>query len=699
MTPDNVLDERGRLELLYYISRELNRRLNLRTQIERTLEFTSTSVGAENGSLILVNEDGDVYNGALIINGSLVANAAERLKPQIESGLAGWALRERKPALVRDTANDLRWQPFQDGPSVRPVSKSAIAAPLMYSDHVLGVITLVHSQPNHFNENDQALVNAIAELAAIAVENARLLDESRKQTQAMSNLVDAAQVLSSTMETDKLLHLLLAQTLKILNLEAASIALLSPETKELVFQLSEGAHAERLIGLRLKIGQGIAGWVAQTGQPIFVPDVNKNQHFFGGVDNQTGFVTRSIACAPITFEGHLMGVIEGLNPAPDAVDRNTLPMLTGIASLAGNAIAHAQQFSFTQSAKDRYAGLFEDSLDPIITTDLEGFITDANHKARVTFGYNRSDMIGVPIKEIHRATVSANAEKKDPLDSDRIRDLGRGIEQSFETHVITKEGREIPVEVHAKRISTPEHDFIQWIERDISERMKIEEMREDLMSMIFHDLRAPLGNIMSSVTLLQASMPTDDEINNSVLGIAARSGQHLARLVDSLLDLRRFESGKAVLNQKDALILPLIAEAVEQVNPIAQGKSIALTSELPSTLPSVFIDEDMIRRVLINLIENSVKYTPNEGAVSVLAQEENNQVIVSIQDNGPGIPETERARVFEKFMRIRREGGPKGLGLGLAFVKMAIEAHGGKVWVDPAQPHGAIFKFSLPVKN
>ncbi|MEK7439960.1 MAG: GAF domain-containing protein [Chloroflexota bacterium] len=699
MTPDNILDERGRLELLYYISRELNRRLNLRTQIERTLEFTSTSVGAETGSLILVNDDGEVINGAMMLNGSLVANAAVRLKPQIETGLAGWALRERKPALVRDTANDVRWQASQEYTNVRPVSKSAIAAPLLYSERVLGVITLVHSEPNHFTENDQALVNAIAELAAIAVENARLLDESRKQTQAMSNLVEAAQVLSSTMETDRLLHLLLAQTLKILNLEAASIALISPETKELVFQLSEGAHSERLIGLRLKIGQGIAGWVAQTGQPIFVPDVKKSPHFFGGVDNQTGFVTRSIACAPITFEGHLMGVIEGLNPAPDAVDRNTLPMLTGIASLAGNAIAHAQQFSFTQSAKDRYAGLFEDSLDPIITTDLEGGITDANHKARVTFGYTRSDMIGVPIKEMHRSTTGANTEGKDLFSSDRIRDLVRGIEQSFETQVITKEGREIPVEVHAKRISTPEHDFIQWIERDISERMKIEEMREDLMSMIFHDLRAPLGNIMSSVTLLQSSMPTDDEINNSVLGIAARSGQHLARLVDSLLDLRRFESGKAVLSQKEASILPLIADAVEQVHPIAQGKSITLTFNLPPKLPTVFIDGDMIRRVLINLIENSVKYTPNEGAVSVLAQEENDQVIVSIQDNGPGIPEAERARVFEKFMRIRREGGPKGLGLGLAFVKMAIEAHGGKVWVDPATDHGAIFRFSLPVKN
>jgi PAS domain S-box-containing protein len=696
--PNTVFDERGRLELLYYVSRELNRRLNLRTQIERTLEFTSTSVSAENGSLILVNDDGEVYDAALIINGSLVSNAAAQLKPQIESGLAGWALRERKPALVRDTVKDVRWQASQDDPNIRPTSKSALAAPLLYSERVLGVITLVHSQPNHFDENDQALVNAIAELAAIAVENARLLDESRKQTQAMTNLVEAAQVLSSTMEPDRLLQLLLNQTLKILRLEAASIALVSPETKELVFQMSVGSHSERLIGLRLKIGQGIAGWVAQTGQPIFVADVKKNQHFFGGVDAQTGFTTQAIACAPIMFEGHLMGVIEGLNPALDAVDRNTLPVLSGVASLAGNAIAHAQQFSFTQSAKDRYAGLFEDSLDPIITTDLEGVITDANHKARVTFGYTRSEMIGMPIKDLHRSTT-VNKDGRDLFDSDRIGDLVRGIEQSFETRMATKDGHEIPVEVHAKRISTPEHDFIQWIERDISERVKIEEMREDLMSMIFHDLRAPLGNIMSSVTLLQSSIPPDDDMNASILGIAARSGQHLSRLVDSLLDLRRFESGKAVLNQKVSSLLPLIAEAVEQVLPIAQGKSIALTMQLPPQLSPVFIDEDMIRRVLINLIENSVKYTPNEGAVSVIAHNHEDHVIVSIEDNGPGIPESERSRVFEKFARIRREGGPKGLGLGLAFVKMAIEAHGGKVWVDPAQPHGAIFRVLLPFKK
>lgn len=682
--------EKTHLELLYHISRELNSRLDLRALIERILRITAESVGAENSSLILVNEGGQVYDAALIVNGALVSNAAAQLGPQLERGLAGWALRQKQPVLLPDTSTDPRWRPAVNSQTAE--SKSALATPLAYGDRVLGVLTLVHPVPGRFTQNDLTLVKAIAEQAAVAVENARLLRESRRQTEAMRSLVETAQVLSSTLDPSKLINLLLHQILHHLHLEAASIALMDNDKQELVFQMAVGVGAEKMLGIRLKMGTGIAGWVAQNKQVVIVPDVRSDPRFFSAIDGMTGFRTKSLLCAPIMFEGYLLGVLECLNPAPGTLDRNTLPLLTGIASLAGNEIAHAQQFTFSEAAKDRFAGLFEDAIDPIFITDLTGRIIDANHKAAVTTGYARAELIGLTMKHFHRVTTGL-------LGSSPMPDLVAGIERAFVTRLTTKDNVDIPVEVHAKRIKTPDMEFIQWIERDITERVQMEEMREDLTAMIFHDLRSPLGNVISSITMLQQTLPQKDEVAQSLLAIAIRSGQHLSRLVDSLLDLRRLEGGKATLQKEDVILSDLVREAIQHVLPTAEGKDISLRDEMPTWLPLVSVDVDMIRRVVINLIENAVKYTPTSGKVTVSARVDTNEALISVQDTGPGIPEADRTRIFDKFARVQRMGAPKGLGLGLAFCRLAVEAHGGRIWVEPAPRQGSIFIFTLPVKR
>ncbi len=683
--------ESRRLELLFHISRELSRRIDLRELIERILRLTSKSIGAETGSLILVDEAGKVYDGALFIKDSMVANAAAQLGPQIEQGLAGWVVRNRRPAFIKDTVSDSRWR---FGKTQRPESKAALAVPLLNANKMLGVLTLVHPVPNHFTENDEALITAIAEQAGVAVENARLFRESQQQTQAMRTLLETAQVLSSTLEPNRLLRLLLSQAQKHLHLEAASISLIDRANNELYIHVATGNLAAKVVGRRLKIGQGIAGWVAESGQSVIVPDVQSDSRFFPDIDQQTGFLTRTILCAPIQFEGHTIGVIEGLNPGPGTLDKNTLPLLTGIASIAGNAIAHAQQFSTTQAAKTRYAGLFEDSFDSILITDLNGRIIDANHKTTETFGYNRLELVGKPIRIIHRTDTG-------PLRASGIRELASGTEKAFTSRFTAKDGHEVPVDVHAKRISTPDYEFIQWIARDISERVQFEELQNDLFSMIYHDLRSPLGNVVSSLSMMETTLPEDDALNRSAMEIAVRATQRISRLTESLLDVRRLESGNAVLTKEDVSIESLANEAAELVRPIATGKGLEIKTAVQPGLPPISADAGMLSRVIVNLIENAVKYTPGEGTVTIAAHQENDMALVSIIDAGPGIPEEARARVFDKFTRLHGgSGAPKGLGLGLAFCKLAVEAHGGRIWADAGPGgKGSSFNFTLPLKK
>ncbi len=861
MTTEMPTTERDRasLDLLYAISRELAAQLDLRELLRRVLRLTIQSVGAATGSILVLDEEGDLAEGAFFYDGKMHDHSAEHLEATYKRGLAGWVVEHGETALVTSTLEDPRWLkrlPDEgDGDS-----RSAISAPLMAPSRIAGVVTLVHPQPDRFTEDDLALLKAIADQAGIAVENARLflaeqegrsfastlqeiarimnsalepelvfpqvleqlervieydsasifllehgklrlaaakgfedvkgligetlppdpglltrrvLDtremllvsdvqlesgwakaeslpgsdlirgwigaplvlrdkavgvlsvdshkvdafsaadckvvsafadhaaaavanaqlfaESQRQLQATRALAETARAVTATLKLDEVLERILSETMRTLEAEAASLALVDESTDELVFRNAQGMGADTILGLRLKKGQGIAGWVAEHGETLVVPDVHADPRYFSDVDEELQSKTRAIAAAPIRVQRRIIGVLEAINPRAGEFSPVQVELLRGIAGLAGTAIAHAQLFSETQAARLRYAGLFEDSVDPILISDLEGRITDSNHRAEGFLGQSSTELLGLSVLELHEVD-----KKRLPPDLGQL-ELGQTV--SYESVAKGKRDDALPVEVYVKRIDIERKPYLQWILRDISERQALDELRADLTSMIFHDLRSPLGNVLSSLEVLQSSIPGDDEALQSVLGISLRSGRRLSRLIEQLLDLEQLESGQAVLYKKMSSVKSLIVEAVEEIHPIAEGKGHVVGFNLPSSeLPEVEIDQDMVGRVLINLLENAIKYSkPGTGRITVSAQAEDKALKVSVSDNGPGIAPRDQEHIFDKFARIRHGGRPKGLGLGLAFCRLAIEAHGGRIWVDSKPGAGSTFSFTLPL--
>jgi signal transduction histidine kinase len=240
-------------------------------------------------------------------------------------------------------------------------------------------------------------------------------------------------------------------------------------------------------------------------------------------------------------------------------------------------------------------------------------------------------------------------------------------------------------------------------EKLTTEKAQLEELlrlREELADMIIHDLRNPLNVISNGLQLLEGAAieEADREYVGIVMDTMQRASQRVERLVDTLLDIARLEEGSLELDRQALDLAPLIAEVIVEERHLAESKGVALEVPLPSGLPDVSADRDILLRVLINLLDNALKFTPAEGRVWVEAHPEAEAVQVDVVDTGPGIPEGERERIFEKFTQVQRHvQARRGSGLGLAFCRLAVEAHGGRIWVeDGPGGKGSRFAFTVP---
>lgn len=682
-------DTRASLELLYVISREIASALDLRTVLQRVLYLSMKNVGAISGSIIVLDDSGQPVESAIITGSQYYGETTQQLRITYEKGLAGWVVRNNQAALLPDTSKDERWVHRPDDAENQTGAKSAVSAPILAREQLVGVITLVHPQPGFFNDDHLTLVKAIADQAGIAVLNARLYAESQRQARVMTALAESSAAIKESLKLDDVLRRILDQISQALRVEVVSLALIDLGTGELVYRASTGAQNQSVIGIRLAMGQGVAGWVAKEGRGVIIPVAREDPRFSPGNDEILGFETKAIACAPIRSQDQVIGVLEALNPVDKVFDPEALLLLTGVGSFAGTAIRHAQLFEQLEAAHQRYRELFEDSIDPILITDWQGVIMEANRPAEIIISSDRKTLREKNIEQLqvlNLAKTGKNFEK-----------LTTGKTVSYESNLYTEGGLEIPVQVYAREVHIDGISHLQWILRDITERKNLDNLRNDLISMIYHDLRSPLANVVSSLDVLESMISTDaDPTQKSLLEIAIRSTERIQRLTNSLLDIRRLEAGQPLGSRQATSPTSLTSDAVDNVMLIVDNKNQDVSVMVEDDLPDVWVDVDMIRRVFANLLENAVKYTPPGSKIYVGARKDGDRVLMWVQDTGPGIPPSEQERIFDKFTRLHGHGAPKGLGLGLAFCRLAVEAHGGRIWVESGPESGACFKFLLP---
>lgn len=676
------------LELLYHVSRQVATALDLRTVLQRVLYEALQNVGGERSSIVVLDDAGKPMDATIVYGTQIHEHTTQQLRDTMERGLAGWVIRNRRGVLIQDTSKDERWLMRPDDAVDRSGAKSAICVPLLAREKLVGVLTLVHGKPNAFTEEQFDLMQAIADQVGVAVLNARLYTESQRQARIMTALAEGASAMNVSLRMNDVHQRILMQTMQALQVETVAIGMIDGD--QLVYRAATGQNAGNIIGRKIPLGEGIAGMAAREGRGVVVSDVSQEKND-AAANSFAGIEMRALVIAPIQSPTGVIGIIEAINPIAKTFDPDALLVMTGIGGLAGTSIQNAELFEKLQAAHQRYRELFEDSIDPMLITDWEGRILEANRQASLLSGYSNDQLHTLTMDQIHEVNWNRTGLKFETLRENRT--------CSYESSLHRQDESRMPIEVHARRVEFDEADSIQWILRDITERKELDSLREDLTAMIYHDLRSPLANIVSSLDVLYG-MATEDEDRDTVLSIlkiAENSTDRIQRLVSSLLDVNRLESGQTIANQKVVSTLELMKNAIRDVTPVAEGRRQKLHGSLPDVLPAIWVDEDMARRVLINLLENASKFTPVSGVLEAGARHEDGWVHMWVRDNGPGIPLGEQERIFDKYTRLRGTTKIGGLGIGLAFCRLAVVGHGGRIWVESEPGQGATFHFTFPV--
>jgi GAF domain-containing protein/DNA-binding NarL/FixJ family response regulator len=336
------------LNILYSVGKSVTSLLDLEKVLNRIVEAAVFVTGAEEGSLLLVDKDtGELYLRAARNLGEKFARGF-RLK--VEDSIAGQVVKTGKPIL--QSTQDRETLKVKTGYLV----KSLVNVPLKAKEEVIGVLTVnnkISSKP--FTDYDVHLLSALADYATIAIENARLYEGAHQRAGELGTINEIAQTVTSSLDLDRVIRSVMKGINRILRVETGSLLLIDEEANELVFKITLQGDTEKLAPYRLKMGQGIAGWVAQRGEPLLVPDVQLDRRHYGAIDESVGFTSRSIMCVPLMVKEKVIGVIEVINKlggtSPDSetqFSENDLEFLSSMAAPVAIAIENARLHEATK---------------------------------------------------------------------------------------------------------------------------------------------------------------------------------------------------------------------------------------------------------------------------------------------------------------------------------------------------------------
>ncbi|MFN2152342.1 MAG: GAF domain-containing protein [Anaerolineales bacterium] len=664
-------------------------------------------------------------------------------------------IRGGRPIITEDYERECRLR------GLRPTVEGLYAwvgVPLNAGATTIGSLCLGSRDPSViYSEEQVALLQAVADQAAGAIVKSRLLEESERSARQLSLLNEVGRNLTSVLDLPNLLEQILESAIDILNCEAGTLFLVEEETGELIFEVVKGPVAGELVGRRLPPGTGHVGRAVETGQPAIVNEVRTTSEWSDDEDHQTGFKTRDLLLVPMTVKDHVVGVIEVINR------RDSMPftqddqdLLTTFTSQAAVAMENARLYTLTDqklaarvdelSVMQRIDRDLNATLDVgrsmQITLDwamrqsgadagLVGFVEEAGIRVMADQGYAselesyRNSWLPLELPALKGAVETETTQqfrREDVLKSSNGFGLLEGTQEQIvipirrEDDVIgvlmleTRRGDTWSDDSQAFLSRLTDHAAIAISNAQLFAQVQAADLaKTEFVSQVSHELKNPMTSMRGYTDLLISGAVgevTDDQKN--FLNIVRSNVTRMDTIVGDLADVSRIESGHLKLLFATVQIHDLVDEVARIQRRDIDEKAQTLDVQIPDDLPAVWGDRNRLMQILVNLVSNAYKYTPEGGTITIVAEHIPDQaseagstdmVRIAVKDTGYGMKPEDQKKIFTKFFRVEemKASSIPGTGLGLNITRNLVEMQGGQIWFESQYGKGTSFYFTIPV--
>lgn len=706
VTQDALERRLGQLSLLDEIARQISSSLDRDQMIRNVLNATGVAIQADLTALGLLNPNGDLH----IIGQEYVRGEWEKydIVRSTQVGVMGRVLREGESYVIEDNSKDAEY--VQIG---HQTMRSSLAVPMIMNDAVIGVLNLESKYASYFTDEHLEFAKSLAGHAVISIQNAQLLEERQGRIETLTSLRDLSLRLAGNTERSSVYRGILRTALDITQ---GTWAILSQVhiTGQRVSLLGAMHEAEdMLMEHPPEMPDALLQNIVSNGAIRMIDSIEDNPFFEGESGELLGY--HSLVCVPIHANNESYEVLSILFPKRRRftnIDYNTIDLV------AIQAASHLENFDLLERVSmesDRMIAILESTRDGILMLNREGKLVVFNTSAERLLGISFDQFLGQHfamnlMRVLQTGGISGDNEEVLKQMARVLRLEPTGItNRSMEIH----DGDKVRF---LEEVGSPVYDTHNEIIgrmitlRDVTEERELEHYRDEITHMVIHDLRRPLGSIITSLDAITIILddfgehPSSDVVKQ-IIGVSMESANSLLDLVDTLLDIAKMEKpGFMVLNPRITELSEIVDKAVRHLSSFMEDSQINLTISIPDDLPKVNVDNDLVLRVIRNLLDNAIRYAPTGGKVHISADAfGTDKVVVRVADNGRGIPPSEAENIFLKYRQIKGNvpsHGGKSTGIGLTFCKQAVEAHHGKIWVNNDGPlPGACFYFTLPINS
>lgn len=650
-----------------------------------------------------------------------------------DQGLSGQVITSGQPLLLHGA--DSVGVPF--GRPETPLS--ILAVPMTLSGKAIGMLSAQSYRPNVYSEDDLQILSTLANQAAVAIQNGRLFNETerlarefemrviertaqlQREQQNTETLLRILTEVSSSLDLDRALNRTLALLNDAIGAEQGTIMLLNAEDNLLHYRAGYGYLSDKVSGegrgFKLKIGEGLAGWVVERREPALVNDLLTDPRWVKA--STSSLEHRSAIAMPLLVAEDVIGVLMVFHRKPDYFSAELLNLVKAIAGQVAVAINNAHLYELIRDQAERLGSMLrreqEDAsrsqaileavADGVLVTGSNNRISFLNQSAAQILGLEPGRVMGQSL-DVFGGLFGKSAGSW----METIRNWSEGViayelGDTFAEQLDLENGR--IVLVHLAPVIL-QNDFLGTVSifRDITHEVEVDRLKSEFVATVSHELRTPMTSIRGYVdVLLMGAAGAVNENQSHFLSIIKNNTERLNILVNDLLDVSRIESGRVTLSPQALDLREIAEDIIEDVLRRSQeeNKPMALSLDMPKKLPHVYGDIERVRQVLGNLVDNAYHYTPENGTIIVRIHSLNgdNEVQVDVQDNGVGIPLEDQSRVFERFYRGEHPLvlATPGTGLGLSIVKQIVEMHKGRIWMKSSgvPGDGSTFSFTLPV--